>query len=71
MKQLIKFIGGIFSSGTPESGKRVFGAIGYIVALWVISNYHQELINQVLYISAGLLGLESLTNGIEKLINKK
>ncbi len=59
---MIDFIKGIFSAGTPESSKRVFGAIGFICSIVFIAIWKHELLETLLIVSASLLGLESLTS---------
>jgi hypothetical protein len=59
---MIKFINGIFSTGTPESSKRVFGAIGFICSIIYIGIWGHDLIPQLLYVSASLLGIETISN---------
>ena len=54
------FIKNIFTSGTPESSKRVFGGIGYICAIIFIALWKREYVDTLLYISAALLGLETI-----------
>ena len=61
-----EFIRGIFTSGTPESSKRVFGALGFICAIIFIAIWKRELIETLLIVSASLLGLESLTGIFKK-----
>ena len=60
------FIRGIFSEGTPESSKRLFGAIGFIVAIVFIALWKRELISDLLYVSASLIGLSALVSPFVK-----
>jgi flagellar biogenesis protein FliO len=60
------FIKGIFSSGTPESSKRLFGALGFICAIIFIAIWKRDLVETLLIVSASLLGLETLTNIFKK-----
>ena len=63
---MITFIKGIFSSGTPESSKRVFGAIGFVWSGILITMYAHDLIFTFFITSCTLLGLETLTSLITK-----
>jgi formate/nitrite transporter FocA (FNT family) len=53
-------------SSAPESSKRLFGAIGFITAIIYIAVWGHELIETLLYVSAALLGLESITQIFKK-----
>ena len=63
------FIKGIFTSGTPESSKRVFGALGFICAIIFIALWKRELVETLLIVSASLLGLETLSGIFKKQSN--
>lgn len=63
----MNFIKNIFTSGTPESSKRVFGGIGFICAIIFIAVWKRDLTETLLFVSASLIGLESITN----IFNKK
>ena len=60
------FLKGIFSSTDPTSSKRFFGAIGYISAIVFIALWQKDLIETLLYVSAMLIGLDTVTNLIGK-----
>lgn len=68
---MLKFISGIFSSGTPESAKRVFGAIGFLAAIVMIWLFDHSLISYLLTLSVAMLGLETVMNTIEKVLQGK
>ena len=59
---MIEFIKNIFTSGTPESSKRIFGGIGFICAIVFIALWQRALTDTLLFVSASLLGLETITN---------
>lgn len=59
---MINFIKGIFTTGSPESSKRVFGGIGFICAILFIALWNRQLTDTLLFVSASLLGLETITN---------
>ncbi|CAK0762979.1 conserved hypothetical protein [Gammaproteobacteria bacterium] len=61
----MKFIKEIFSSENKGSAKRVFGAFGWLFALYMIYSKIPSLTETVLYISAALLGLETIINIIK------
>lgn len=56
----------IFSSDGSISSKRVFGAIGFIWACVLITVQKIPLVDTLLFISAALLGLETLTSVFNK-----
>lgn len=56
----------LFGDSNKLSSKRVFGAIGYLCAIAMIAIWKHELIQELLYTSAALLGLgilERFKNG--------
>ena len=53
----MKFLKSILSKDQPESAKRFFGGIGFIVAIVYIGFFAHDLINQLLFTSATLIGL--------------
>lgn len=65
-QRFIDFITGVFSSGTPESSKRFFGSIGFLCSIVIIYIWRRDLTESLLITSAGLLGLETLTNIFNK-----
>lgn len=64
MKKLFSFIKGVYSSGSPESSKRFFGSIGWLSAIVIIYIWRKDLTETLLFVSAALIGLETLVNGI-------
>ena len=66
-----EFFRGIFSSGTPESSKRFFGAVGFICAIIFIAIWDKTLIDTLLFTSTALLGLESITTIFNNKQNEK
>ncbi len=64
---MIDFLKGVFSSGTAESAKRVFGAIGFLCGIIFIALWKHEFIPDLIYSSMALLGLGTF----ETLINRK
>ena len=59
---MINFIKNIFTSGTAESSKRVFGGIGFICAIIFIALWQRQLTDTLLFVSSALLGLETIFN---------
>ena len=57
-----EFIKNIFTSGTPESSKRIFGGLGFICAIIFIALWNRQLTDTLLFVSASLLGLETFAN---------
>ena len=60
------FIRGLFMSDRPESSKRFFGAIGFLCAIVFIAIWDKTLINELMYTSAALLGLDAVVGAINK-----
>ena len=56
------FLKNIFLKNKPESSKRFFGAVGFVAATFVICIFKQDLIDQLLYTSAALMGMGILDN---------
>lgn len=57
MKALFNFIKSALSKDSPESSKRLLGAIGYISGIIMIAIWRHDLISELLFTSAGLIGL--------------
>lgn len=57
MKKLFEWISGIFSKSSDTSSKRVFGGIGFICSIVIIWLRMPDMTNELLYVSASLLGL--------------
>ncbi|MFZ4705404.1 MAG: hypothetical protein ACOYMF_05290 [Bacteroidales bacterium] len=61
MRRFFQFIGEMYSGGTPTSSKRVFGSIGFIWYLILVTKWHQaDQLTQILYVSCLLIGLETV-----------
>lgn len=57
----------LFSGKEKLSAKRVFGAIGFLsVIVFSFITMSLTLFEQLLYISASLIGLETITNAFKK-----
>lgn len=54
---LFKFLRNILSKDSPESSKRLFGAIGFLSSIVFIAIWQHEMINELLYVSSALIGL--------------
>lgn len=65
-KSLFSELKEIHSSGSSLSSKRFYGAIGFLCSIVFIAVWQHNLINELLFTSAALLGL-----GILDKINKK
>lgn len=68
MKQ---FILDIFNSSSHNSSKRFFGGIGWICSITFIAIWQRDLIEALMWCSAGLIGLDTLKSGIVGLIKPK
>jgi formate/nitrite transporter FocA (FNT family) len=66
LDKTISFFAASLRSTAPESSKRLFGAIGFITAIIYIAIWGRDLIETLLYVSAALLGLESITQIFKK-----
>ena len=66
----ISFIANSLRSTAPESSKRLFGAIGFVVAMVYIAIWAHPLIETLLYVSAALLGLEAVAGIFNKTTTK-
>ena len=60
------FFKNIFLKDKPESSKRFFGAVGFVAATIVICIFKQDLIDQLLYTSAALMGMGILDETFNK-----
>jgi hypothetical protein len=56
MSKVGEFLSRIYSKDDPESSKRFFGSIGFIACVVVICLWKQNFIDQLLYVSAALIG---------------
>lgn len=70
MKAFFKFMQGVYSSGSPESSKRFFGSIGWLNVIIIIYIWRHDLTETLLYVSAALVGFETILESI-KLFKKK
>lgn len=62
MKQrILNFIKRIYASDSPTSSKRFFGSIGWIAAIVFIGIWQRDLTNELMYTSAALIGLDTVT----------
>jgi hypothetical protein len=66
MKKFIKWLNSVHSSGTPESAKRFYGAIGFLSSICIIAFSQPQYADILLYTSAALLGLETIFNVFKK-----
>ncbi len=73
MKKIIEFFGKVinffansYKSDQPQSSKRLFGSIGYISTIVFIAIWRHDLVNELLYVSATLIGLETIVTPFKK-----
>ena len=66
INKFIFFIANSLKAEKPESSKRLFGAIGFICAIVFIAIWQHDLIETLLFVSATLLGLETVANIFRK-----
>ena len=56
----LSFIAGTMMSDSNKSSKRFFGSIGFVCSIIFIALWERDLIKELLFVSAGLLGLETV-----------
>lgn len=66
MQKFLSWLKNVHSIGASESAKRLYGAIGFIVAIVYIAIWDHDSIVTLLYVSAGLLGLESIVQVLQR-----
>lgn len=66
LNKAISFVANSLRSSSSESSKRLFGAIGFITAIIYIAVWDHNLIETMLYVSAALLGLDSVAGIFKK-----
>lgn len=66
LNKVISFVANTLRAEKPESSKRLFGAVGFIVAMIYIAIWSHDLIETLLYVSTALLGLEAITGIFKK-----
>jgi formate/nitrite transporter FocA (FNT family) len=66
MKRFIRWMNNIHSTGKPESAKRFYGAVGFIVSIIYIAIWRHDLCGELMYVSAALLGLETITKILKR-----
>ena len=66
INKLLSFVANALRSETSESSKRIFGAIGFLASVAFIGIWVHDLINELMYVSVMLLGLETVTNLFKK-----
>ena len=64
--KVVRFVAQALRSNTDESSKRLFGAIGFICSIVFIAIWSHALFDELLYVSAALLGLQSITDIFKK-----
>lgn len=65
--KIVRFVAGIFRTGTPESSKRVVGAVMIIwVHVLMSCQVQHPAMETALYLGAALLGLETLKDVFRK-----
>lgn len=52
----------LFSSDRAVSSKRLFGAFGFLLCCFIIAVFRHDYVPELLYVSASLLGVESLAS---------
>ena len=70
LKDFYLFLKNMNSSGVAESSKRFYGGIGWLIACVYIVGWKPDLVETMLYVSAAMIGLETVTNLIRKPYNE-
>ena len=52
----MEFLARLLDTKSPLSSKRFFGGIGFLAAIVFIAIWQHDLINELLYVSASLIG---------------
>jgi len=71
MKQLFTYIGEALKADTQESAKRLSGFIGWICAIVGIFIWQKELIDELMYTSAGMVGFDAVVELVKHFKRKK
>ena len=66
INKALSFVANSLRATSAESSKRLFGAVGFVTAITYIAIWSHQLIETLLYVSAALLGLESITGMFKK-----
>lgn len=69
--KLMSFFANSLRAETPESSKRLFGAIGFMCFILAVFIWRHDIIELLGWISAGLLGLDVVTQVVSKMKKKK
>lgn len=70
LNRLLKFIKEVHSEDGKGSSKRIYGGISYLAVTARIVGWNPELLNELLYVSASLIGLATVFAGISKIKGK-
>ena len=66
-----QFFSNLFSSQSPTSSKRFFGGVGFVCSVVFIAIWQHDLINELLYVSASLIGLDTVKSGLTMIKSPK
>jgi hypothetical protein len=66
INKLLSFVANTLRSEKSESSKRLFGAIGFLASVAFIGIWVHDLIEELMYVSVMLLGLETVANLFKK-----
>lgn len=58
---ILNYIANAHRSKSGVSSKRLYGGIGFLCSVVFIAIWQHELINELLYVSASMIGLETVT----------
>ena len=67
----MEFLARLLDTKSPLSSKRFFGGIGFLAAIVFIAIWQHDLINELLYVSASLIGLDTVKSGLTMLKSTK
>ena len=67
IKKFLSFLKGVHSENGEPSSKRWYGGISYLAVTVRIVGWQPDLVNELLYVSASLIGLATVFSGIAKI----
>lgn len=70
LNKLLKFIKEVHSEDGKGSSKRIYGGISYLAVTARIVGWQPEFVDELLYVSASLIGLATVFTGIAKIKQK-
>ncbi len=66
MKQFVRFFRDIHTARSAVSSKRFYGGVGFVCSVVFVAIWQHELVDELLYTSAGLIGFDTLRKIIRR-----